>query len=767
MSFSSFWWNGASDTGVTEGNSLRLKGNTEYLYGTTLNYNFFTVSMWVKRGDISLPAEQHVDPLFSYEDSTTGNRAGLFFDVDNTLKITNGTTTKQIGTAVYLDCSAWYHIVWYGLSVTGTNQISINGISLGSTGVSTRPGPNNAWEIGRLNSDYFHGYLAEVFIGRPANSDPSEYYGEYNDDNVWVPITPDTSVVGGLVYLEFKDANKGKNSYGAPDFTCVDIVQNGPGSDPTVDAFNDSPYDNYATINQLETSWFFGGGSTVNSQKDANVTSDTSSNNHNRLTLHNHSNTGLHGDSKKYYIEFHNENYAFGWVADRATVNGPGYGYLGSANNKDSIGVFGDGSIYWNNIAYSSIPGLSFGPGDIVGVAWDDSYFWVSVNGTWIDKDPNVDIDGAFLQIPQTTQSITPVLAFNEDAVPNPINLGGQDYAYPAPAGFLPISSRNTGERQVTNGRDHFQAVLGTGDVIRSNAEAAFPSGLWWIKDRTATGVMQMLDAVRGGDDAFQSPGGGTDRPYAAPPSTSNCVAYCWQASDPWTGSGADLASSGLQNLAGGLSMGSFITSGDPTSSIDCGLGTVPDCYMTKVRSSGSMYVYIRHWDWRRFRLDANPASEDVPVNLEPSSNLIYEGTQDLSGVDLTPGLEMMFYAWKEIKGYSSFGVYTGNGQSGIGYGAYVNLGFRPAIVIIKIKNRNDGCFVFDSTRDPQNPVLNSFRTDRNNEESTAVNIDIVSNGFKVRSNSFTVNGNNQEYLYMAWAENPFSGENVSPANAR
>jgi hypothetical protein len=45
--------------------------------------------------------------------------------------------------------------------------------------------------------------------------------------------------------------------------------------------------------------------------------------------------------------------------------------------------------------------------------------------------------------------------------------------------------------------------------------------------------------------------------------------------------------------------------------------------------------------------------------------------------------------------------------------------------------------------------------------------IDIVSNGFKMRDTVAGLNGSGGTFVYIAFAEHPFGGAGVSPANAR
>ena len=78
-----------------------------------------------------------------------------------------------------------------------------------------------------------------------------------------------------------------------------------------------------------------------------------------------------------------------------------------------------------------------------------------------------------------------------------------------------------------------------------------------------------------------------------------------------------------------------------------------------------------------------------------------------------------------------------------------------------------------DSTRNPHNPATRSLYADLSNPESpdTADNdndIDLLSNGFKVRNSAHTgSNSDGETYIYCAWAESPFGGSGVAQAKAR
>ena len=127
-----------------------------------------------------------------------------------------------------------------------------------------------------------------------------------------------------------------------------------------------------------------------------------------------------------------------------------------------------------------------------------------------------------------------------------------------------------------------------------------------------------------------------------------------------------------------------------------------------------------------------------------------------------------MIYAWSEIPGYSAFGSYVGN-DTGF---PFVFTGFRPALVLIKcssVGNQYTHWILNDTTRAPYNPSSITLEADTDGAESAiTVNVlDFLSNGFKLRSGGDGYNQTGATYVWAAWAENPFGGNNVSPANAR
>jgi hypothetical protein len=132
----------------------------------------------------------------------------------------------------------------------------------------------------------------------------------------------------------------------------------------------------------------------------------------------------------------------------------------------------------------------------------------------------------------------------------------------------------------------------------------------------------------------------------------------------------------------------------------------------------------------------------------------------------------MIAYCFAEKTGYSKFGSYTGNGNSN---GPFVYTGFKPAFVIYKGAvggNAVDNWEMADNKRSPYNGIENVLYPNLNSAEGTGVTtrIDMLSNGFKMRTNGSDYNGSGQTYIYMAFAEEPLvanSGTDGVPATAR
>ena len=192
-------------------------------------------------------------------------------------------------------------------------------------------------------------------------------------------------------------------------------------------------------------------------------------------------------------------------------------------------------------------------------------------------------------------------------------------------------------------------------------------------------------------------------------------------------------------------------TSGGSTASVGHGLGVKPAITIQKrivgAVSNWSVYYDFRDgsYDYIRLNLDSAGLSSSASV---PTSSVFYQTYG--SGT-------MIAYCFSEVAGYSKFGIYKGNGSTSDG--AYIHLGFRPALVITKA-NQVTGVDwnIYDNKRDPGNLVNELLRPNLNIAEATASStvLDFLANGFKWRGSGGSGNASNREYIYFAFAESPF-----------
>jgi hypothetical protein len=127
----------------------------------------------------------------------------------------------------------------------------------------------------------------------------------------------------------------------------------------------------------------------------------------------------------------------------------------------------------------------------------------------------------------------------------------------------------------------------------------------------------------------------------------------------------------------------------------------------------------------------------------------------------------MIAYCFAEKQGYSKFGKYVGNGNAN---GTFVYTGFKPAFVLLKNRDTTSNWFILDTKRNLGNVTENYLMPSSSAAESTsldAADIDILSNGFKIRTSYSETNTSGHNITYMAFAENPFVTSTGIPTTAR
>ena len=148
--------------------------------------------------------------------------------------------------------------------------------------------------------------------------------------------------------------------------------------------------------------------------------------------------------------------------------------------------------------------------------------------------------------------------------------------------------------------------------------------------------------------------------------------------------------------------------------------------------------------------------------NTVPTSSLVTI-TQGWYSVNYNGHTHIM-YAWHDVPGLQKFGSYEGNESTD---GPYVELGFRPAILLVKNADEGSNDWkIYDGTRNPHNVVTQVLYPNAANDEDANTGVDFLSNGFKWRDSGSSQNGA-ETIIYAAWAEAPTFNLYGAQSNAR
>ena len=114
------------------------------------------------------------------------------------------------------------------------------------------------------------------------------------------------------------------------------------------------------------------------------------------------------------------------------------------------------------------------------------------------------------------------------------------------------------------------------------------------------------------------------------------------------------------------------------------------------------------------------------------------------------------------MDGFSKFGSWKGNANDDA---PFVFTGFKPMWVMWKKVTGSAGWFIHDTKRSPFNKSKLTLAPETNAAEQTsaggATDMFFLSNGFKLGGAGGDMNGNNETYIYIAFAETPFKYANA------
>ena len=218
-------------------------------------------------------------------------------------------------------------------------------------------------------------------------------------------------------------------------------------------------------------------------------------------------------------------------------------------------------------------------------------------------------------------------------------------------------------------------------------------------------------------------------------------------------------------NTTSGFSLVSWNGSGS-AATIGHGLGSQPQIVFVKNASddaSWSVYTVDGGGGKGLFLNESNGYDSDSSYfnNGTASTTTFPVGTANISNGSSD---SMMAYCFANVKGFSKIGSYTGNGNVD---GPFIFTGFKPAFLVIKQTNSARNWIMMDAKRSPFNIVTKYLKGNTSSAEETYNYVDFLSNGFKCRDSDTGANASGGSYLYLAFAENPFTSSTGTPVTAR
>ena len=796
-------------------NSLRFEdGDSAYLSFTPSangNRTTWTWSAWVKRGNISLDM-----PLWGTQAS--GSDIGYIrIDEPNTMNINNkdSDSTGVEGDTVSLlrDASAWYNIVvaFAGDESAQADRVKVYinsirdtyvprgsksaGIGYANTAVAHALGA-----VGQQLDQFFDGYMAEVnFIDGTALTPSS--FGEYKND-IWIPKDTAGLTFGDQGYrLQFKQVGTGTASS-----STIGADTSGEGNHYTSanlvasDVVPDSPTNNFATYNSQDNPE----GATLSEGNLKCTSADAAY----EVVL-----GTIPFSSGKYYWE---QNATSGNAVDSLSVAttaiDPDKRGSNTGADTNSVAYYagngGAGLIIWNDAVHQgSLAG--WGAGDVMSVACDMDNKTIqfrknntliytasaSANGnitnTWNDMIPAWSIGsgvadkGSVVNFGQDSS-----FAGQETAQGNADENGIGDFYYAPPSGYLALCTANLPDPVETidpakggSPQDYFQTKLYTGNGQSSlDIDLDFTPNFVWIKDREGTYSHILANSVSGDDKFLASNATGAEETdntkfrnfltkafrvgshNGVNASNNDYVSWNWKAgtafsNDASATSVGSIDSAGSVNSDLGFSIINFTGTGSALT-VAHGLSQAPELIIEKSRDKNdywlAYYAALGNTKGLIFSNgDAAYTSSTFWNNTSPTSTVWTMGDQNAVN---NSGEETIAFCFHSVENYSKIGSYIGNESTD---GTFIYTGFRPAFILIKKEAAGDWG-IYDSKRlgyNDDNAVL--YPAGNNAEENQASRrIDLLSNGFKLRTTNVTFN-DDSETIYMAFAEQPFKYANA------
>ena len=774
----------AIPTGVTGYNltdSVRFRSSASaYLTrtpSTSGNRKTWTWSCWTKRGSKLAGTNM----IFSAGNATS-DRFWFSFDANDKIVIrhtVSSTNTDLTTNAVFRDPSAWYHIVlvFDTTQATSSNRVKlyVNGVQQSLTGsyvaqnldtyvndsTKTHAIGTDAWTLGTLDYD---GYMTEIHFVDGQALDPTDFGETDETSGVWKPKRYTGTYGTNGFYLNMStsgstvtDQSGNGNNWTANNMNLTTSTATTYDKMTDVPTLTDEDTGNFATLNPLdsysaglsEANLKFANGSGVAYQSWSSIVNPD-------ITTY------------KFYCEVKvDAGYGIGIAPD--TKSG-----TNTTTRTGVLAYYSNGNKF--NDTSSSAYGATFTTNDIIGIAMGNGQVEFFKNG--------VSQGVAFSSL--TGAWKFGVWAVGATGIGCSFNFGQRPFAYTPPTGFKKLNTYNLPDSSIVDGSQYFNTVLYSGTGSSNTIDTSMYNDFTWLKMRSSSSSHYLWDSIRGFSNtkALDSRTNGAEGHNSAyytvsrkgdnqgfiindvspgnevNSSGNTYVAWNWRANDGSSGvtnTNGSVTSTVSANTTAGFSISTH-TNPSGTYSWGHGLSSAPEIIILKSRNAAENWV-VWHKD-----LATPPTTTATYLNLTygtSNSGSNWLQTVNNSIIQVTAGQfhtqsTYVAYCWHSVEGFSKFGKYTGNGSTD---GPFIYTGFRPAFLLLKRTDSSTAGYwvLHDSKRDDYNPADKElFPNDSIAEyEVSTREIDLLSNGFKFRDLEYC-NYSSAQYIYMAFAENPF-----------
>ena len=247
---------GTQSTGYEISNSLRFNdADNPHLTRTPSssgNRRTWTMSCWFKKCETGL---NHT--LFS----TTGTQ-DIRFTSDERILVYGESKAILNTNRRFRDPSAWYHVVVATDTTQSTSsnrvKLYVNGTQESSFETNSQPSQNYDWNFNHTVEQGIgervstaglnpHGYLADFHWIDGQQLDPT-YFGETNDNGVWIPKKYTGTYGTNGFFMEFQQTGTSANSSGIGADTSGNDNHFTPTNLAATDITEDTPTNNFATM---------------------------------------------------------------------------------------------------------------------------------------------------------------------------------------------------------------------------------------------------------------------------------------------------------------------------------------------------------------------------------------------------------------------------------------------------------------------------------------------------------------------------------------